>query len=59
MVQEKCTRLFVVNVNKNVRFRLNQQKEKMFFVKIVLLKESLGFRFPPLVLLFLVFVIFS
>jgi len=35
-VQEKCIRLFVLNVAKNVKFPSNQPKENLFFVETAL-----------------------
>jgi len=39
-VQEKCTRLFALNANKNVKFHSNLQKANQFIAKNVLEREE-------------------
>jgi hypothetical protein len=39
-VQEKCTKQFVLIVERNVKFLLNRQKENLSFVESVSLKKD-------------------
>ena len=38
--QGKCIKLFVLSVERNVKFLLSQQKESLYFVEIVLLRKD-------------------